>query len=119
MRIVKADRPDFGGKLSIEAFDSEGNKTKLPEDLTVEASSDNPSAIEISQDPNDQYSFTLHVGSPNADGSEAQANVVVNVLRDGILVGTANEAFTVTAGDPQSIVVGSLSFPDLDKPVIE
>lgn len=115
MKIVKADRQDFAGKLTVEAFDSEGNKTKLPDDLTVEATSDNPSAIEVTQDPNDKFAFSLHVGSPNADGSEAQANVVVNVFENTILIGTASETFTVTAGDPSKITVGALSFPDLEE----
>lgn len=114
MRILKDDVPDFTGKLSVTAKDAEGNIATLPADLIVTGTSDNPSAIALTQNPTDKFSFSLHVGGPNVDGSPAQANVVVNVsTADGKLVGTADESFTVTAGDPTEITVGKLEFPAL------
>ena len=114
MRIVKADLGDFPGVLSVTAKDSEGNVAALPADLIVEGSSDNPTAIELKQSTNDKFSFTLHVGGPNADGTPSQANLVINVFTaDRTLIGTADETFTVTAGDAAAISVGKLDFPTL------
>lgn len=113
MIIVKNDQPDVAYVASFSVVDAEGSPVPNPAGLTIEVTSDNPSAVSVLPDA-DPKTGSVHFGSPNPDGSPAIANITVAVkLADGTLIGSFGEQFTVTAGDPAAIAGGTIVFEGL------
>lgn len=120
MIIVKADNPDV--RYAVGGFtvvDAEGSTVPgAVVDVTVE--SDNPSAVAITPDAATPGAAggSVKFGSPNADGSPSQATVTAKVMFGAKVVGLFTETFAVTAGDPETIVGGTMTFEGLT-PVVE
>jgi hypothetical protein len=106
MYIVKDDNPDVGFELAFVAKDSEGNE--VPSDgLSVEITSDNEDAVAVNADETGRAG-SIHFGAPGL------ANINVTVENDnGDLLGSFGAQFTVTTGDPASIMSGTLTFDGL------
>lgn len=112
MYIVKDNQVDVPFAISFVITDAEGSPVPQP-DVAVAVVSDNPSAVAVIPGA-DQLSGTVHFGSPNPDGSPANANITVTVsLKDGTVVGSFGAQFTVTAGDPAAIAGGTIVFTGL------
>ena len=112
MIILKDDNSDVGYAISgVEAADAEGNA--IPDaQLIYEVSSTDDIVLSVTPDPADQTKGNAHIGAPGV----ASVNVQVKAP-DGTLLGSFGQQFTVTTGDPASIVGGSINFDGLaDQP---
>lgn len=104
MFVMKADHPDFGVILEMDVEDSEGNNTSLPASWSVQATSTDPSVIQVTPGI-DPLTYSLHVGVPGL----ATFNVLV-LDGGGNVKASAAESFTVIPGDAQNVTIGTLSF---------
>jgi hypothetical protein len=116
MIIVKNTHPDVrysvGGFTVVDAEESPVPGAVVH--VTVE--SDNPTAVAITPDADPapgSAGGSAHFGSPNPDGSPAQATVTAKVMFGDKVVGLFTETFGVTAGDPEAIVGGTMAFEGL------
>jgi len=120
MIIVKDTNPDV--RYAVGGFtvvDAEGSTVPgAVVDVTVE--SDNPSAVAVTPDAPTPGSAagSVKFGSPNPDGSPSQATVTAKVMLGAKVVGLFTETFAVTAGDPEAIVGGAMTFEGLT-PAVE
>lgn len=114
MFIVKADNPDVRYRITPPTVtDSEGNAVPAG-DLTYNVVSDNPGAVEITPDPDNELEGNVHFGAPNEDGTPALANVNVTITNEaGTMLGSFGAQLTVTPGDPAAIQGGGISFDGL------
>ena len=114
MYIVKADIQDVAYSVGgFTVLDSEGSVVPNAE-LDIVVTSDNPGAVQLTPDPDDQTKGIAHFGAPNTDGSPALSNITVAVnLKDGTMIGSFGAQFTVTPGDPAAISGGSIAFNGL------
>lgn len=106
MYIVKADNPDVGYVITPPTVtDSEGNPVPV-DSLVYETVSDNPDVLTVNTV--DPLTGTVHFGAPGV----ANINVQVKDV-DGDLLGSFGAQFTLTAGDPATIVGGAITFEGL------
>jgi len=116
MPTYKSDRADFDFRVSINAADSEGNMipdAPVPVGHTLMVTSDNPAAFEVTQDAADPRFIHAHVGGPNPDGTESQANVTARLFdAANNMVATGATQVTVTVGDPAAITAITLNLPE-------
>ena len=121
MIIVKDNNPDV--RYAVGGFtvvDAEGSPVPGAQ-VSVVVESDNPSAVVVTPDADPapgSAAGSASFGSPNPDGSPSQATVTAKVMFGEKVVGLFTETFGVTAGDPESIVGGTLTFEGLT-PVVE
>ena len=107
MFVEKADRPDVPYEITApEVKDSEGNLVPDSQ-ITYEVSSTDTSVVEVTPNPDDPKTGNVHFGSPG------QASINVNAKVGSDLVQAFGAQFTLTAGDPASIVGGAINFPGL------
>jgi len=107
MFIVKDDNPDVAYSITAPAAtDAEGNA--IPDaELSYEVSSSDDSVVQITPNPDDAKTGTVHFGNPG------QASLNVNVKTGDVLLGAFGAQFTVTVGDPAAISGGSIGFDSL------
>lgn len=109
MYIVKDDNPDVGFEIEAPIVtDAEGNELPATE-MVFNTSSSDPAVVEVQiPDPVDPQHGAVHFGKPG------NAAITVNVLtKAGVLLGSFGAQFTVTVGDPASIVGGKITFAGL------
>jgi hypothetical protein len=102
MFIVQADNPAVGYSISFVVTDSEGNVVPTPP-VTVEVTSTDTAVVAV-----DTAAAQISFGSPGV----ASINVAVKDA-DGTLLGSFGAQFTVTVGDPSTIVGGTIAFEGL------
>lgn len=116
MFTVKANRPDEPYEIILPTLKSEGKvipTTPADFDWTIESS--NPSAVELVADSDENpLTGNVHFGTAQDDGTPALSSVnVMGVHRDSGLAFSFGAQFTVTAGDPDEVSGGTISFPNL------
>ena len=117
MFVIKDNNPAVGFTITPPSVvDAEG----FPVDagtLKFVVESDNPGAVAVTVNA-DGVSGSVAFGSPNADGTPAQANLIVKVLNAiDEQLGAFGAQFIVTAGDAASIVGGSIVFEGITESV--
>lgn len=116
MIIVKDTNPDV--RYSVGGFTIvDAEQSPVPGAVVnVVVESDNPSAVAITPDADPApgtAAGSAKFGSPNPDGSPSQATVTAKVMFGTKVVGLFTETFGVTAGDPEAIVGGTMTFEGL------
>lgn len=102
--IVKDDNPAVGFTVDTgEVTDAEGQVIAEPE-LTIECSSTDETVISVAANA-DGKSGTVSFGSPG----QAAFQVAVK-SKDGTVLGTGGDNFTVTTGDPAKISSVDVAF---------
>ncbi len=106
MFIVKDNNADVNFVVEgFDAVDAEGHD--VPEDsLTVEVVSDNPDAVAVTFDP-------ATLAGVASFGAPGVANINATIKFGDTILGSFSASFTVTAGDPATIVGGDLKFEGL------
>lgn len=107
MYIVKNDQPDVPWEITPPIVtDAEGEEIAATE-MIFNTTSTDPAVVQMTlPDPADMLHGIAHFGQSGV------ASVNVQVLRrdNGALLGSFGAQFTVTKGDPASIVGGAIVF---------
>ena len=123
MITVAGTNPDVTAALALIATDDEGvptGETVDTTDFSVDWTSDNPSAVEVTIDESDPFQANVHFGTADVETGDPEVANVTATVRDesGVVLGVFGEQFVVTPGE-STLIAGRISFGDLTSDPVE